>query len=116
MSIGNQSYDFIDFDFVELHSRFLRDRRFFVYPNPASWRIRWIRTQSTQSQKHMDQFFAIFAQTFATFVVNGFQLFQQPQQNILSPPWGNKKGGFKLNDQCFFSTEILKHYTAGGLR
>jgi hypothetical protein len=27
----------------------------------------------------MDQLFAIFAHTFATFAVNGFQLFQQPQ-------------------------------------
>jgi hypothetical protein len=46
----------------------------------------------------MDQFFAIFAQTFATFAVNGFQLFQQPQlylstaiiHRIKSP--SNKRG------------------------
>jgi hypothetical protein len=36
------------------------------------------KMQSTQSQNLMDQFFAIFAQTLATFAVNGFQLFQQP--------------------------------------
>jgi hypothetical protein len=35
--------------------------------------------------KLMDQFFAIFAQTFATFAVNGFQLSQQPR-------WGVEKG------------------------
>ena len=29
----------------------------------------------------MDWFFEIFAQTFATFAVNGFQLLQQPQSN-----------------------------------
>jgi hypothetical protein len=36
------------------------------------------KQQSTQSQNIMDQFFANFAQTLATFAVNGFQFFQMP--------------------------------------
>jgi hypothetical protein len=40
------------------------------------------KMQSTQSQNFMDQFFAIFAQTLATFAVNGFQLFQQPRWEV----------------------------------
>jgi hypothetical protein len=36
------------------------------------------KEQSTQSQNLMDQFFATFAQTLATFAVNGFQLFNTP--------------------------------------
>jgi hypothetical protein len=45
------------------------------------------KMQSTQSQNLMDLFFAIFAQTFATFAVNGFQLFQQPQGGKIYPLW-----------------------------
>jgi cysteinyl-tRNA synthetase len=37
------------------------------------------KVQNTQSQNLIDQFFATFAQTLATFAVNGFQLFQQPR-------------------------------------
>jgi hypothetical protein len=31
----------------------------------------------------MDQFFAIFAQSFATFAVNGFQLLNSPYINFI---------------------------------
>ena len=51
MSIGNQPDDFIDFILLKKSSL---TAKYTKSTFSASWRIRWIRTQSTQSQKHMD--------------------------------------------------------------